>query len=459
MAIATEFKSIPRLSTGKFQQKLQSLLNPVGYLTRLASLAPDLAYMPAAGYDQPLILAYHPEAIRQLLSNSNQAFAAPGELNGIIEPLVGQQSLVSLSGDRHRQERKLIMPAFHGARMHNYGALITQIIEEELSQLKPGQAFQMQDITQKITLRTIIEVVFGVQGGDRYAPIMAMTRKILNRFTSPIANSFLFFTSLQKDLGAWSPWGSFIRDRQALDELIYAELQERRAHPDPERTDILSLLMAATDEAGNTMDDQQLRDELMLLLFAGHETTAIAMAWGTYWLHTHPEVMAKVRAEITALGENPDPMDIYRLPYLAAVCNETLRINPVAMFTFARQAVTITQLLDYSIEGGTVLMGSIYLLHQRPDLYPNPREFRPERFLERQFTPYEFMPFGGGVRRCAGEALAMVELRLGLAAIATQADLTLLDQVPVAAKRKGLVLSPATGVKMRFNGSKIYYSN
>ncbi|MBV5261661.1 cytochrome P450 [Synechococcus moorigangaii CMS01] len=453
MAIATASRSIPSLSMGAFQQKLQSLLNPVEYLSQLAALSPDIAQMPAAGYPEPLVLVYHPEAVRQLLSSGD--FAAPGALNGIIEPLVGQQSLVSLSGDRHRQERKLIMPAFHGARMHHYGALITQIIQDELSQLTPGQTFQMQDVTQKITLRTIIEVVFGVQGGDRYTPIMAMTRKILNRFTSPIANSFLFFTSLQKDFGPWSPWGSFIRDRQALDDLIYAELRARRTHPDPERTDILSLLMAATDEAGQGMDDQQLRDELMLLLFAGHETTAIALAWGTYWLHTHPMVMANVRAEIATLGENPDPMDIYRLPYLAAVCNETLRINPVAMFTFARQAVTATELCGYPVAAGTVLMGSIYLLHQRPDLYPSPREFRPERFLERQFTPYEFFPFGGGLRRCAGEALAMLELRLGLAAIATQTEFALLDKVPVSAKRKGLVLSPVTGVKMRFGGKKI----
>jgi cytochrome P450 family 110 len=454
MAIATATtKEIRSLPQGDLQQKIKAMLDPVGYLSQLAQLNPDLATMPAAGYPQPLIVTYHPEAVKAIFTNDT-LFTAPGELNAIMEPLLGNRSLISASGDRHRHERKLIMPLFHGARMHNYGEMITRIIQEELARLPVGKPFLAQDLTQAITLRTIIEVVFGITQGDRYEPMIAMTRKLLGRFKSPLANSFLFFKTLQKDLGSLSPWGSFIRDRQALDDLIFAEINERRAQPDGDRTDILSLLMSATDEAGNGMDDLQLRDELMTLLFAGHETTAIALAWGMYWLHSQPEVMTKIRAEVQELGENPDPMAIYRLPYLSAVCNETLRINPVGMFTFARQAQQSTRLLDYSIEPDNILMGCIYLLHQRPDLYPNPREFRPERFLERQFTPYEFMPFGGGARRCAGEALALFELRLGLAAFATQAHFTLLEKSPVQAKRKGLVLSPATGVKMRFDGMK-----
>lgn len=454
MAIANAIpKTVQSLSKGDFQQKIQAMLDPVSYLTELSRLNPDIASMPAAGYPQPLVVVYHPEAIKTILTN-DKLFTAPGELNAIMEPLLGDSSMISASGDRHRRERKLVMPLFHGARMHNYGAMITRILQEELAKLSSGQPFLAQDLTQAITLRTIIEVVFGITQGDRYEPIIAMTRKLLGRFQSPLANSFLFFKTLQKDLGPLSPWGSFIRDRQALDDLIFAEIHERRAHPDGDRTDILSLLMSATDETGNTMGDQQLRDELMTLLFAGHETTAIALAWGMYWLHSQPGVMEKIRAEVAELGENPDPMAIYRLPYLSAVCNETLRINPVGMFTFARQAQETTQILDYTIKPHEIMMGCIYLLHQRPDLYPNPRQFRPERFLERQFSPHEFIPFGGGARRCAGEALAIFELRLGLAAFATQAQFTLLETAPVPAKRKGLVLSPATGIKMRFDAKK-----
>lgn len=446
-------KSIPSLSQSSVHQKLRLILNPTGYFEDVLRLDPDMVLMPSASYAKPSVTVYNPEALKQILVNDQRLFSSPGILNKLLVPLTGTRSLASLDGDRHKRERKLMMPSFHGERMYNYGSLIQGIIRDELSKLSVGQAFIAQEMTQRITLRTIIEVVFGIGKGDRYEPIIELTKGILNRFSSPLATSFLFFDSLQKDFGAWSPWGSFIRARQKLDDLIYAEIGDRRTNPDPDRTDILSLLINAQDEAGNSMTDAELRDEMMLLLFAGHETTAIALAWSLYWMHADPSILAKLRSELTKANSS-NPMDIFRLPYVTAVGNETLRINPVAMFTFARQAEADTELLGYKIAEKDVLIGCIYTLHQRPDLYPNPRQFRPERFLERQYTPYEFMPFGGGTRRCVGEALAQFELRLGIDAFATAADFELLDQIPLAAKRKGVVLSPKTGVKMRFLGMK-----
>ncbi|OKH19817.1 cytochrome P450 [[Limnothrix rosea] IAM M-220] len=453
VAATNDTKTIPILPQSALQQQLRAIVNPTKILSELQAQGPDLVYMPSAGYEKPLIAVHHPEALKQMLVDDQKIFTAPGELNGIMEPLTGSHSLLNLSGDRHRRARKLIMPSFHGERMYNYGTLIQQIIREEIANLEVGQSFLALELTQRITLRTIIEVVFGIRSGDRYEPIIELTRGILSRFQSPISTSFLFFSVLQKDFGAWSPWGSFVRAREALDELLYAEIGDRQANPDPNRTDILSLLIAARDEAGNAMTPVELRDELMVLLFAGHETTAIAMAWAMYWMHHKPEILQQVREELKTLDGNPDPMAIYRLPYLSAVGNESLRINPVAMFTFARFATEETRLLDYDIPAESMLMGCIYTLHQRPDLYPNPREFQPERFLERNYTPYEFMPFGGGARRCVGEALAQFELRLGIAAFANDAQFELLEQKPVTAKRKGLVLSPDTGVKMRYLGS------
>ncbi|AFY38256.1 Unspecific monooxygenase [[Leptolyngbya] sp. PCC 7376] len=454
MAIATDLsKTIPMLPQPKLLQKFRVILNPTGYLQEVLDYAPDLGYMPSAGYEQPLILVHHPQALKEMLVDNRKVFTAPGELNSIIEPLTGAHSLLSLSGDRHRRARKLIMPSFHGERMYNYGTLIQQIIREEVERLPINQPFLAVELTQRITLRTIIEVVFGIRSGDRYEPIIELTRGILNRFQSPAATSFLFFSSLQKDLGAWSPWGNFVRARDALDELIYAEISDRQANPDPTRTDILSLLIQARDEDGEAMTPLELRDELMVLLFAGHETTAISMAWSLYWMHVQPDILQKVRDELEALGDRPDPMTVYRLPYVAAVGNESLRINPVAMFTFARLATQTTQLLDYEIPADSILMGCVYTLHQRPDIYPNPREFRPERFLDKTFTPYEFMPFGGGDRRCVGEALAQFELRLGIASFATLGKFELLETEPVIAQRKGLVLSPKNGIKMQFLGT------
>jgi cytochrome P450 family 110 len=264
----------------------------------------------------------------------------------------------------------------------------------------------------------------------------------------------LFLSFLQKDLGSWSPWGRFLRQRQQIDELLYAEIAERRQQYDPDRIDILSLLMAAKDEQGEAMSDRELRDELMTMLLAGHETTASAMAWGLYWIHHVPQVREKLLQELDSLGESPNPMTVARLPYLTAVCNETLRLYPVAMLTFPRVAQERVELLGHQLEPGTTVGGCIYLLHQREDLYPHPKQFKPERFLEGQFSPYEFMPFGGGVRRCVGEALAQLEMKLVLATILSRYQLELFDNRPEKPRRRGITLAPAYGVKMVMTGQR-----
>ena len=247
--------------------------------------------------------------------------------------------------------------------------------------------------------------------------------------------------------------------QRKIDELIYAEIEERRLQPDANRTDILSLMMAARDENGQPMTNEELRDELMTLLFAGHETTATALAWAFYWIHRLPSVRQKLLQELDSLGENPDPMTIFRLPYLSAVCQETLRIYPVAMLTFAREVLTPVELMGHQLEPGTAVFASIYLTHRREDLYPEPLQFKPERFLERQFSPYEYLPFGGGSRRCIGLALAQLEMKLVLATILRDFDLVLAEKKPVQAKRRGVSLEPAGGVPMALLGRRMSQQN
>jgi cytochrome P450 family 110 len=214
-------------------------------------------------------------------------------------------------------------------------------------------------------------------------------------------------------------------------------------------------MMAARDENGQPMTNQELRDELMTLLFAGHETTATALAWGLYWIHSLPSVREKLLQELDSLGKNPDPMAIFRLPYLSAVCQETLRIYPVGMLTFPREVKSPVELMGYQLAPGTVVVGSIYLTHRRKDLYPEPLQFRPERFLERQFSPYEYLPFGGGSRRCIGMALAQLEMKLVLASILRDFELALAENKPVPAKRRGVTLGPAGGVRMVMTGRRM----
>ena len=314
-------------------------------------------------------------------------------------------------------------------------------------QQESGSAFRThRELSVEISLQVILEAVFGLHEGERPQQLKSLMAQMTEIFRSPFTSSFLFFRFLQPDFGSWSPWGRFKQQQQQIDELLYAEIAARRDRPDPTRTDILSLLMSARDEDGHPLSDRELRDELMTLLFAGHDTTATAMAWALYWVHHLPAVKEKLLQELITLKEL-DPVSISRLPYLTAVCQETLRIHPVGMLTFPRVVQEPVELLGYDLEPGTVVVGCIYLVHQREDLYPNPQEFKPERFLERKFTSSEFLPFGGGARRCIGEALAQYEMKLVLATL-SQYELALADKQPEQPRRRGVTLAPARGVNM-----------
>ncbi|MEM9452479.1 MAG: cytochrome P450 [Cyanobacteria bacterium P01_E01_bin.6] len=440
--------SLAKPQTPAFIQRLQWILDPVDYLEGTHTAFPDIFVGTGIGFGDRIIITSHPEAIQHLLTNDRKQFSAPGDLNLILEPLIGDSSLVTIDGDRHKKRRQLIMPSFHGERLGTYGATICTITQQAMSTVSVGTPFTARSITQKISLHVICDVVFGLSDGERAQQIRTLLTETADRFSSPLTSAMLFFKQLQQDWGAWSPWGYFLRLRAKLDDLIYAELRDRRAHSDPSRTDILSLLMAARYEDGTPMTDKELRDELMLMLFAGHETTATAMAWGLYWLHRCPEVKTRLLAELNTLGNNPNPMAIAQLPYLTAVCHETLRRSPVAMLTFPRVAQEPVEILGNQFPIDTVFMGCMYLTHQREDLYPNPREFRPERFLERKYSPYEFIPFGNGTRRCVGDALALFEMKLALSTILSQHSLQLADNRPEIPRRRGVTLAPARGVKL-----------
>jgi cytochrome P450 len=401
----------------------------------------------------PVVFVSNPQALEEILSESHR-FDAPGEFNEIFHPLVGSQSVITLSGERHQRQRQLLMPPFHGERMRAYGEMIGDVTEQVITQWKEGQPFCVRASTQAITLRVILRAVFGLDESPRGEQLEQLLSSMLEGMSSPLSAAMLYFPSLQRDLGSLSPWGNFLRRQQQIDKLLYEEIQERREHPDSSRTDILSLLMAARDEAGEPMTDQELRDELVTLLVAGHETTATALAWALYWIHKLPSVREKLLQELDSLGDDPDPSAIFRLPYLSAVCSETLRIYPVAMLTFPRKVKVPLSLMGYELEPGTVVLGSIYLTHKREDLYPQAKQFKPERFLERQFSPYEYLPFGGGARRCIGLAFALFEMKLALAKIVSRFELALADNREIRPKRRGLVTAPARSIRLVVRGER-----
>jgi cytochrome P450 family 110 len=450
------------VKTPSFLQRIQWVAEPVGYMESAAQQYPDIFSTGVVGSGYSLVFVHHPQGIQEIFTSDRKKFAALSQENKILRPLIGDSSVIMLDGDRHKRQRQLLMPPFHGERMRAYGEIIVNITEKVFSQLPQNQPFgsaqgkplSIRTAMQEISLQVILQAVFGLYEGERCQQLKRVLASTLGVFESPLSSSFLFFPFLQKDLGAWSPWGRFLRQRQQIDTLLYAEIAERRAQPNPNRIDILSLLMSARDEEGKPLTDQELRDELMTLLFAGHETTATAMAWALYWIHHLPQVGEKLLQELGTLGDSPNLIDIARLPYLSAVCNETLRIHPVGMLTFGRVVQEPVELLGHQLEPNMAVYGCIYLLHHREDLYPDSKQFKPERFLERQFSPYEFMPFGGGARRCIGEALAIFEMKLVLATILSRYQLALTTNQPEQAQRRGVTLAPSGKVKMMITGER-----
>ncbi len=437
------------LKTPPFLQKLQWIANPVGYLERAGQAYPDIFTGEVVGFGGTTVFVHHPQAIQEIFKNNFQKFAAPGELNRTLQPILGDYSLFMLGGDRHKRRRQLLMPSFHGERMRAYGQLICTIAEQVFSQIPEDRPFLARTVMQEISLQVMIQTVFGLYTGEVYQRIKHLVVELISDvFGSPLTSSFLLFPSLQKDVGAWSPWGKFLRRRQQLDKLLYAEIAQRRDRPDPDRIDILSLLMSAKNEEGQILTDQELRDELITLMVAGLETTGTTMTWAFYWIYYVPQVREKLLRELDTLDESPDPMSVFRLPYLSAVCNETLRIYPVGMFTTPRIVQEPAELLGHILEPGTIISACIYLNHHREDLYPDSKQFKPERFLEREFSPYEFIPFGGGVRACIGQALAMFEIKLVLATILSRYQLSLVNHQPEKPQRQGVTIGPSSGVKM-----------
>lgn len=436
------------ISQPSWLQKADWIMNPVQFMEKHSAKYPDIFTADIVGFGDRIVFVNHPEGVKQIFLDQKK-FAATSDVNLITEPVVGLQSILLLEGEPHRRMRKLMMPPFHGERMKVYGELICELTQRIFSQFSVGETFVTLDIMQEISLQVILEVVFGLHSSDRAQKLKRLIPLFLDIFQSPLTSAFFFFQNLQSWNSAGSPWGRFLHYRQQVDDLIYEEIESRRTNPNSEATDILSMLMAARDEEGQSLTDKELRDELITLLTAGHETTAISLAWALYWIHKDLGVYNKLLAELSTLDDVSNSGSIMRLPYLGAVINETLRISPAIMFTLPRIVREPVEILGHRLEPGTTTLGCTYLLHHRDDIYANPKQFIPERFLSQQFSPYEYIPFGGGERRCIGEALAIYEMRLVLATILANYQLELADNRPETLQRRGIMqLAPKWGVKM-----------
>ena len=378
-----------------------------------------------------VVVIGNPQAVEEIFSKDSQFDV--GRANALAQPLVGRNSLMLMDGARHRRERKLLMPPFHGERLVTAAGQICTIAEQVANQWPVGQPFVARTAMQKISLEVILQIVFGLSEGERYQQLKPLLTSWLDLTDSPLRSSILFLRFLQKD------WG---------------EIEQRRNKLDEGSTDILSLMLAVRDELGQAMSDEELRDELLTILFAGHETTATTLAWALYQIHQHSDVREKLLQELDSLGENSSPMKIAQLPYLTAVCQETLRMYPVIPVIFPRITKSSVNIAGHLFDPETTLMPSIYLVHYREDLYPHAQQFKPERFLLHQYSPWEYLPFGGGSRRCLGAALAQLEMKLVLATILSKYQLALANDKPIKLQRRGFTLAPTGGVRMVMTRSR-----
>ncbi|MCC5635063.1 cytochrome P450 [Nostoc sp. CHAB 5844] len=424
---------------------MQFAADPLGFLDKMNQRYGDTFTIMSES--TPLIFVGNPQGMKQIFTNTTEIIAA-GELNKEAAPLVGKNGLLLLDGLRHRSRRQLLMSPLHGTKIRTYGQQICDVTEKVMNQLSIGKSFLAYPTMQKITLEVILNTLFGLHQGDRYEQLKQLLTNLMNYARSPFVEIPLSFPFLQQDLGRWSPWGYFRYLWRQFDELIYAEISDRRQQPNPDANNVLCELIFAHNETGELFTNEEIRDLFPSLLFGGRDASATAITWALYWIHRTPTVREKLLKEIKSLSNSPDPMSIVELPYLNAVCHEILRIYPTQVVTFPRRVELPTNLMGYKLSPGTVIIGCIYLTHQNPELYPQPQQFQPERFLEKQYSPYEFMPFGGGARRCPGEALAFFEMKLVLATILSRYQLALTNTQPEKPQPQGANYPPASRLKM-----------
>ena len=372
-----------------------------------------------------------PDSVKQVFTGDPRLLHA-GEANTVLLPILGSHSVLLLDEDRHMSQRKLLLPPFHGERMQRYGELMEQAALRELERWPTGEPIQLAPRMQAVTLEVIMRAVFGVDDDPRHVRLGDGLRKLLSDVTNP--RGFVFPMVLGPERAA----KLLQRQMRPIDAAIAELIAERRRDPAlEEREDILSLLLGARHEDGEPMSDKELRDELMTLLVAGHETTATALSWAFERLVRTPAALERLEDEIDS-GEDT---------YLDAVIAETLRLRPVISLVL-RRLVEPMEIAGYELPAGVSVAPCIYLMHRRPDIYPEPNAFRPERFIDSPPQTYSWIPFGGGVRRCIGASFAQFEMKAVLRAVLSHARLQPARPESERSARRAITHVPSRGAEV-----------
>jgi cytochrome P450 len=419
----------PELPRSPLWQTLAWSFRPLAFMARGRAEIGDAFSVSFVGFERPMVLISDPAAVKALYTERRNGLP-PGR-SFQLEPVLGARSVLLLEGEEHIARRRLMLPPFHGERMRSYEGIVEEIVTAEIDSWPLGREFPIHERMQAITLEVILRAVFGVAEGPRLDALRGMLGNLLVETGSPT----MILRALVARRRGRDPLASVRTRLDQVDEALMAEIAEHRHRPDLEqRDDILSMLMTATFEDGTAMDDRELRDQLMTLLLAGHETTATALAWTFDLLLRHPVELGLLRGSL----ENGEDA------YLKATISESLRLRPVVPLAGRRLAEDLVT-DDLELPAGTDVTAAIWLTHTDPKLYPDPFAFRPERFLEAAPETYAWIPFGGGVRRCLGAAFAEFEMRIALREVLLRCELHKVDPRPERTGRRNITFSPRAG--------------
>jgi len=385
-------------------------IDPEGYFRRHASdTEPFLLRFPGLG---DVLFVSTVDGARDILTAPTTLCLAP--LPNPIEPVVGQNSLILLSGETHRRTRSILMPAFRGERVRSYVDLIADATKDEIRALQPGDQLVVRDVAQAITLDVVIRVVFGVTDRARRAEYAGVIRELMRSGTAPL----MLVPWLRREIAGRGPWARLVGFRAQLDGLLSEQIEERRAGGE-HGSDVMELILTATDEDGNTLGDDALRDQLRTMLAAGHETSSTSLTWALDHIHRDESIRSRV---IEELADASTPGEIAALPYLGAVIHETLRMHPTVPIVLRRLTGPLT-VAGVPRAAGDVVGIALPALHFNPDVWNDPDSFDPDRFLQTKPSPFEYAPFGGGYRRCIGAAFAHHEVAVAIGTILNTVEL------------------------------------
>ena len=415
-------------------QTMHWLLRPIAFLEACRRHHGDAFSVRFLGFQTPLVMVSSPDVIRVLYSERGHSLPPGRTLS--LRPIVGPRSVLLLEGAEHLSRRRVMLPPFHGDRMRAYEPIVREAAEREIASWPTDRPFAVHPRMQAVTLEVILRAVFGVADAGRRERLREQLADLLG---STASSGLQFSVLLSRRFGGPDPMARLQALMAEIDETLLVEIAERRAEEDTTaaRDDICSLLIAARFDDGGRMDDREVRDQLLTLLLAGHETTATALAWTLDLLTRHPAALARLRAELETDSD----------AYLRAVIAESLRLRPVVPLA-GRRLTSELRADGMVLPAGTDVTPAIWLAHTRPESYPEPYAFRPERFLDRPPSGFAWIPFGGGVRRCLGAAFAEMEMRVVLTAVLRRRAPRAVARRAERVARRNVTFSPRHGTRI-----------